>query len=172
MVGGGGGGYTPPPAPPAPEPEKEVIFITDINPENDLILVAGIEGGEKIVTLGEKDASGNPISITGALYLTGQGEGLAIEVGVDGLPTKIVDSDGNKFTFENYTDSTVDISIYDFEENLIEGPITIEIDPDDIIRMQQLYQSFSSKSRWDAHNTDFWRYFYWRVCNPSCSNCL
>jgi len=138
---------------PEPEPEGEVLFVTDTNPENDLILVAGIEGGEKIVTLGEKDGSGNPISITGALYLTGQGEGLAIEVDNNGLPARVVDSDGNKFTFENYTDSTVDISIYDFEENLIEGPITIEIDPNDISRMQQLYQSFYFKSRWDAHNT-------------------
>jgi len=138
---------------PIPEPEGEVFFVTDTNPENDLILLAGIEGGEKIVTLGEKDGSGNPISITGALYLTGQGEGLAIEVDNNGLPARVVDSDGNKFTFENYTDSTVDISIYDFEENLIEGPLTIEIDPDDINRMQQLYQSFYSKSRWDAHNT-------------------
>lgn len=151
LSGCGGGNPVIPPF--EPEPEKEVFFVTDTNPKNDLILVVGIEDGEKMVTLGEKDVSGNPISITGALYLTGQGEGLAIEVGVDGLPTRIVDSDGNKFTFENYTDSKVDISIYDFEENLIEGPVTIEIDPNDISQMQQLYQPFYSKSRWDAHNT-------------------
>jgi hypothetical protein len=63
----------------------------------------------------------------------------------NGLPEFFIDSEGNKVIFENYTNSTVDISIYDSGGGLIQGPITVEIDPDDLLDLEDMYNSTAIK---------------------------
>jgi hypothetical protein len=125
--GGGGGGGTP--STPTPDPE-EIIYVKDTNPDSDILYVAGEEDGDKLMVLGQKDADGNILKFTGAAFINELGEGLVIEVDDNCYPSRLVDSDGNKLTFSNYTASTVDVNIYDFDENLLEGPITVDINPD------------------------------------------
>jgi hypothetical protein len=93
------------------------------------------------MTFGIKDSLGNILNMDGAVFINDLGEGIAIEIDENGYPVRLVDSDGNKMTFTNYTSSTVDISIYDFDEYLIAGPITIEIDPDLLDELFQLYNT-------------------------------
>ena len=134
---------------PIPEQEssEDIIYIQNTNPEDNVLVVAGKDEGEALAVLGEKDAFGNPIKITGAVYTSEQGEAFIIDAGDDGLPSYIIDSEGNKVVFTNYTDSTVEISIYNSNNELIEGPTTITVDPADLAYLKQLYSSVNSKNK-------------------------
>jgi len=134
---------------PIPEQEssEDIIYIQNTNPEDNVLVVAGKDEGEALAVLGEKDAFGNPIKITGAVYTSEQGDAFIIDAGDDGLPTYIIDSEGNKVVFTNYTDSTVEISIYNSNNELIEGPTTITVDPADLAELKQLYSSVDLKNK-------------------------
>ena len=144
-VGCGGGNPVVPPV--DEESTEDIIFVQNTNPEDNVLAVAGKDEGEALAVLGEKDAFGNPIKITGAVYTSKQGEAFIIDAGDDGLPTYILDSAGNKVTFTNYTDSTVEISIYNSNDELIEGPTNITVDPADLADLKQLYSSIASKNK-------------------------
>jgi len=132
---------------------EEFVLVQVIDPESNIIFVTGKENEDAMAILGDKDTEGNPTNVTGAVYVSEQGDSFSIEAGIDGLPTYLIDSEGNKVIFEKYTNSTVDISIYDSNENLIEGPTTINVDPEDLLEIKQLYSSFYSKQRWSKQNT-------------------
>jgi len=165
---GCGGGY--PVGPPNNEESAdEIIYIQDTNLEDNVLAVAGKDEGEALAVLGEKDALGNPIKITGAVYISEQGEAFIIDAGDDGLPTYILDSAGNKIVFTNYTDSTVDISIFNSNNELIEGPTTITVSPSDLATLKQLYSSIDLKNKDAAEVIAFvlrWGGFGvgWAVC--------
>ena len=144
-VGCGGGNPVIPPT--DEEPTEDIIFVQNTNPEDNVLVVAGKDEGEALAVLGEKDAFGNPVKITGAVYTSEQGEAFIIDAGDDGLPTYILDPTGNKVVFTNYTDSTVEISIYNSNDELIEGPTTITVDPSDLLYLKQLYSSVDSKNK-------------------------
>lgn len=130
-----------------PTPSSELVLVRVTDPQSNLISVAGIENEDAMAILGDKDTEGNPTSITGAVYVLEQGDAFSIDAGIDGLPTYLIDSEGNKVLFENYTDSTVDISIYDSNENLVQEPITINIESEDLLEIKQLYDSFYSQQK-------------------------
>jgi len=149
MVGCGGV----PTTPPIISSELVVVQVTD--PKSNLISVAGKENEDVIAILGEKDIEGNPTDITGAVYVFEQGDSFGIYAGIDGLPICLIDFEGNKVLFENYTNSTVDISIYDSNGDLIQEPITINIDSADLLELKQLYNSFySQKKGWGKNVAD------------------
>lgn len=140
------------------EPEnsfsKEFVLVQVIDPESNIIFVTGKENEDAIAILGDKDTEGNPTNITGAVYVSEQGDSFAIEAGIEGLPAYMKDSKGNIVIFKNYTNSTADISIYDSNGNLIQESITINIDPADLLELKQLYNSFYPKElRWSRKNT-------------------
>ena len=134
-----------PTIPSTPDPKLVLVRVTD--PKSNLVSVAGIENKDAMAILGEKDAEGNPTSITGSVYVLEQGNAFAIDAGTDGLPRYLIDFEGNKVIFENYTDSTVDISMYDYNENLVQEPITINIEAEDLLEIKQLYNSFYSQQK-------------------------
>lgn len=148
---------TPTVPPISPEPEgsfsEDFVLVQVKDPESNIIFVTGKENEDAMAILGEKDNQGNPTNITGAVYVSEQGDSFAIEAGIEGLPAYMKDSKGNIVIFKNYTNSTVDISIYDSNGNLIQEPITINIDPSDLLEIEQLYNSFYSKQRWSGQNT-------------------
>ncbi|GAG23609.1 unnamed protein product, partial [marine sediment metagenome] len=78
---------------PIPEQEssENIIYIQNTNPEDNVLVVAGKDEGEALAVLGKKDAFGNPIKITGAVYTSEQGDAFIIDAGDDGLPTYIID---------------------------------------------------------------------------------
>jgi hypothetical protein len=145
LVGCSGGNPTIPPE--DEESSEYILFIKNRNPEDNVLALAGNDKGEVVAILGGKDSFGNPIEITGAVYASEQGDAFIIDAGDDGLPTYILDSTGNKVVFTNYTDSTVEISIYNSDNALIEGPTTITVNPDDLITLKQLYSSVNSKNK-------------------------
>jgi len=152
---GCGGAPTVPPISPEPESSssEEFVLVQVKDPGSNIIFVTGKENEDAIAILGEKDIEGNPINITEAVYVLEKGNSFGIEAGIDGLPTCAIDSEGNKVIFKNYTNSTVDVSIYDSNGDLIQGLTTINIDPVDLLELKQLYNSFYSKQRWSMKNT-------------------
>jgi hypothetical protein len=142
MVGCGG---LNPIIPPNPDEPEDISLITVTNPENNISVIAGEKNGDKIGVFGEKNASGNLTEIKGTIYISEQGDMIQIISDKNGLPEFFIDSEGNKVIFENYTNSTVDISIYDSGGGLIQGPITVEIDPDDLLDLEDMYNSTAIK---------------------------
>ena len=130
---GGSGGPT---VPPTPEPSADFVLIQVKDPESNIIIISGGENEETIVILGEKNNQGDPTKITGTIYVSESGYEFYIETGIDGLPSYIIDYKGNKITFENYTNSTVDVAFYDSNENLIVGPNTIDVDPKNFLEIK------------------------------------
>ena len=114
------------------------------NPENPIAAIATTKDStEAIGVLAERDTTGNPIGITGAVYVSEQGDAVIIEVGTDGLPLSATDSSGVTFVFENYTDSTVDVSIFDDNGDLVGGPVTASVDPQELVKVKDFFSSFS-----------------------------
>ena len=150
MIGCGGVPTTPPIS-----SESELVLVQVTDTKSNLISVAGEENEDAIAILGEKDIEGNPTSITGAVYVFEQGDSFGIDAGIDGLPTYLIDSEGNKVIFENYTNSTVDISMYDSNGSLIQDTATINVDTADLLELRQLYNSFySQKKGWGKNVAD------------------
>ena len=152
---GCGGAPTAPPISPEPENSfsEEFVLVQVTDPESNIIFVTGKENEDAMAILGEKNIAGEPTNITGAVYVSEQGDSFVIEAGIDGLPIHAIDSEGNTVIFENYTNSTVDISIYDSNGISIQGLTTINVDPADLLELKQLYNSFYSKQRWSGKNT-------------------
>lgn len=133
--------------------DEDVFIIKVTDPESNIVVITGEEEGDVIGVFGEKDDSGNLTEVTGAIYISEQGDIIEIVSGKDGLIELLIDSEGNKVVYENYTSSTVDISIYDSSGDLIQGPTTIEIDPEEVLNLTQLYNSINSKNRIEGGNT-------------------
>jgi len=110
-------------------PNLNLIIGEVENADSPIIAVATDGGGkEKVAIIGEKDALGMPIKLTGAVFMSTSGTAGVLEIGQDGLPTSFSDPSGSKFTYTNYTASTVEITIFDYYGNWLSGPIVVEID--------------------------------------------
>jgi hypothetical protein len=130
------------------EVELEDVILVQVNdPEGNILVLAGKDNGESVMALGEKDENGMTEKITGVFYTTGDEEGFLIELRNDGLPLSLVDSNGTEIIYSNYTDSTVEISIYDNKGNLIAGPTVVEIDPQKIKEIKELFQLYKTGAR-------------------------
>ena len=148
----GSGGV--PTVPPTPESEDflsdDFALIQVKYPESNILFIAGKENKNTMLILGEKNNQGDPTKITKSVYVSEQGDELYFKKGVDGLPIYAVDCEGYIITFENYTSSTVDIALYDSNENLIEGPATIEIDPTDFLTIEDLLATKQSNNSYHS----------------------
>jgi len=149
MVGCGGVPTTPPVS-----SESELVLVRVTDPKSNIISVAGIENEDAMAILGDKDIDGNPINITGAIYVSDQGDSFGIEIGEDGLPSYLIDSESNQVIFDNYTNSTAEISIYDSNGTLIQDSIILNLNPEDLMELKQLYNDFNSKgAKWSNNDT-------------------
>ena len=96
-------------------PQAGITVVEISNPSVSTIAVVVDQYGKESLTLaGNKDALGQPVNLT-EIYYSALGKNLKIEMGSDGLPSVISDEIGNKFSFTNYTASTVDITFFDQE---------------------------------------------------------
>ncbi len=134
---------------------EDVVLVQNNNPQNNITFVLGKKNEDAIALLGEKDNEGNPINITGVIYVLEQGELFVLEPREDGLPKYVYDSNGNKIIFENYTESTVDITIYNSNNEIIQERTTENIDKTDLLELKNLYNIFSSKNSrsWTIQDT-------------------
>jgi hypothetical protein len=103
-----------------PESESDYFFGEDIDliqikdPNNNILFAAVGENQREVIILGDKNSQGEPISKTGTICISEQGDMLYFKTGEEGKVLFIIDGDGNKITFQNYTDSTVDLTLYDY----------------------------------------------------------
>lgn len=106
--GGGGGGDNTSPQEIPPTIKGNDLIISEVIGDGPIIAMASKkDGSEAIGVIGERDTAGNPIKVTGAVYISDQGDAGILEVGPDGLPLSMEDSAGNTAIFSNYTDSSV-----------------------------------------------------------------
>ena len=173
LILSGCGGIGGPTVPSTPDPSDDFVLIQVKDPESNIIIISGGENEETIVILGDKNNQGDPTKITGTIYVSELGYEFYIETGIDRLPTYIIDYEGNKITFENYTNSTVDVTFYNPNENLIVGPNTIDVNPGDLLAIKDFlaliksHDSFYSQPKispwnilydslhWDVPGLDF-----------------
>jgi hypothetical protein len=130
------------------------------------------DGKEAIAVIGEKDSNGNITKLTGFLYLSPDGNFLEIELGADGLPVSLSDSAGTKASFSNYTDSSVEITFFDNDNNLLGGPAIVEIDQFKLSEYLQLYSSFASLSSSAATLSNQVRATSSTISNTQCASQL
>ncbi len=128
-----------------PYPEEKDLFLAKVVDSTSDIQFIAVKDGEVLAFLAEKDTEGNPIGVKGVAYLSSEDEYMAIVPGEDGLPETIIDSKGNRIEFKNYTDSTVDVYWYNEYDELIEGPVTVDVDEQDLLELQQINSSLESK---------------------------
>jgi len=145
LIGCGGGGGTPTtPSTPSDSQEDDLFLAKVVDSTSDIQFIAE-KDGEVLAFLAEKDTEGNPIGVKGVIYLSSEDEYMTLISGEDGLPEMIIDSKGNRIEFKNYTDSTVDVYWYNEYDELIEGPVTVDVDEQDLLELQQIYFSLNSK---------------------------
>ena len=146
-----------PVVPPLETTEDEDLFLAKVvDSQSDIQFIAK-KDGEVLAFLAEKDMQGNPIEIKGVVYLSDDDELLIIIAGKNGLPETIIDSKGNRIEFTNYTNSTAEVHWYDEQDKLIQGPITIDIDEQDLLELEQIYFDFNSKgTKGETHNIIRW----------------
>ena len=134
---------------------EDFTLFKDSNPESNLLIVAGFKKGDKIIAFGKKDNAGNPSGITQTVFVTEDSNAFVVEIDDNGLLSRLINKEGNTVIFDNYTSSTVDTYLYDSNEALIGGPVTVEIDPEKIQELQQLYNQMKNKykDRWSIDDT-------------------
>ncbi|MHB1618739.1 MAG: Ig-like domain-containing protein [Sulfuricella sp.] len=103
-------------------------------------------GKEKFALIGTKDSSGAPLSVTQALYISASGDASTLTIGPDGLPANLSDAIGNKITFANFTNTTMDITLFDPAGNQIAGPITVNVDPTVLAKLRASVGTLASPS--------------------------
>lgn len=116
-----------------PESESDYFFGEDIDliqikdPNSNILFAAVGENQREVIILGDKNSQGEPINKTGTICISEQGDMLYFKTGEKGKVLFIIDGDGNKITFQNYTDSTVDLTLYDYNGNIVDST-TADID--------------------------------------------
>jgi hypothetical protein len=125
--------------------------ITDPNTNVGTIIVSG---EERVVTVaGDKDAQGNLLNITDVTLASVKNlnEWVGVHLNSDSLPDSITYADGSKASFTNYTDSGVDITIYDKTGN-VKQTLTTPMDMEklneakNLMKNQVKPEDFSAKS--------------------------
>lgn len=127
--GGGGEGGASVSDPPSQTTQKSIIVAGVESQDNPVIAVSTDNLGlERIALVGEKDSQGIPVSLIKILYVSTSGDAGELELDNNGLPASLSDAVGNKITFSNYTDTTVEVNIYDYLGVLVLGPTISAID--------------------------------------------
>jgi hypothetical protein len=114
---------------PASATSSLVVAKVDAAASPAIAVVTDNTGKEKIALIGTKDSSGAPLSLTQGVYISASGEAGTITMGADGLPASLSDAVGDKSTFTNFTDNTMDITQFDPAGNKVAGPVTVNVDP-------------------------------------------
>ena len=146
--GGGGGGGSTTSNQPAPAATSASLAVVQVeNAASPVIAAAtGSNGSDAVVLTGTKDSSGAPLGVNQALYIAPSGAILTLQFGADGLPMNLSDSVGNKLVFSNFTNSTVDVALFDPAGNEIAGPITVDVNPAVLAAMKAAAPTLASTS--------------------------
>jgi len=116
------------------EPEIEITKITST--ETDIAIVVSTIENEQLVVLSEKDSEGNITKITGGSYTSPDSLTFTCWFDDNGLPAIAV-YEGWTFSFSNYSNDLVDVSVTTPNDNIF--IVEIEIDPEQLLQLQQLW---------------------------------
>ena len=114
---------------PSVNPESQLIIAEVTDPQTDVgIVITGDSQQETLIISGIKDSSGYLTSVSGVKLLSIRDNAWAyLKLGNDSLPTSVEYSDGMKGEFSNYTDKSVDVTIYDHGTKK-GGPYSLPVD--------------------------------------------
>ena len=118
---------------PSVNPESQLIIAEVTDHQADVgMVITGNSQQETLIVSGIKDSSGYLTSVSGVKLLSIRENAWAyLRLGNDSLPTSIEYSDGMKGEFSNYTDKSVDVTIYEHGTKK-GGPYSLPVDMDKI----------------------------------------
>lgn len=90
---------------------QEIVLTENTDTANPLWLVAGDRAGEAMGSLITRSDGSTLATITGAVYVTPQGEGFTVTLNEQGYPGTIACTDGSVMELTNYTPATVDVQL-------------------------------------------------------------
>ena len=94
--------------------------------EHIIAVAMDSETDDALSVIGEIDGNGNPSTIKRVVFTSGNDVTYSeIRIDENGLPLSYSEGDGHTLAFSNYTANSVDVSAYDNNDFLVEGPITI-----------------------------------------------
>ncbi|MHB8166761.1 MAG: Ig-like domain-containing domain, partial [Sulfuricella sp.] len=146
--GGGGGGGSGSGTQPTTTQAGASLVVAKVDDAASPVIAVMTDntGKEKIGIIGTKDSSGAPLSATQALYISASGEAGTITIGADGLPASLSDEKGDKITFTNFTDNSMDITQFDPAGNKVAGPVTVNVDPTVLAKLRADAGTLASSS--------------------------
>lgn len=127
--------------------EMEVYLAGITDPDNPYAVVS-TDGQvtESIGVTAEKDRNGNITETTGVTFaslLNVEDKWGYFKIGSDGYFSTCQGPDGYEIRYTNYTDTSVDMTVYDPNGNLIAGPTTANI-PESVFQSLQQLSSYTN----------------------------
>ena len=99
-------------------------------------VVAVHDDGEKLAAMTRRDETGNIVGVTGAVWISADGEQSSVIQLEDGLPARAVIGDAVAF-FRNYTSDTVDVSLA-LPDGSVHVSRGVKINADDISALRNI----------------------------------
>ncbi|MCP4622638.1 MAG: PKD domain-containing protein [bacterium] len=90
---------------------QEIILTENNDTDSSLWLLAGDRTGEATGSLIKRSSGTTLATVSGAVYVTSQGDGFTVSLDAEGYPAAITYTDGSVMTLSNYTDTTVDAQL-------------------------------------------------------------
>jgi len=107
--------------------EVFILQVTDVKTDVGFIITESTKR-ESLSISGEKDSNGNLISVNSVrLTSIGGNNSITLNINTNGLPESADFSDGNRAEFSNYSDKTVNVTVYDSAGSVIYGPALEEL---------------------------------------------
>lgn len=90
---------------------QKIILAENSNKNEPLWLLAGDLSGEAMGTVVTRSAAGDNATISGAAYVTPDGDGFTVTLGPEGYPRTISFADGSSMELKNYSDKNVEVTL-------------------------------------------------------------
>jgi hypothetical protein len=106
---------------------QKIILAENSNKNEPLWLLAGDLSGEALGTIVTRSAADDKATISGAAYVTPEGDGFSVTLGAEGYPQTISFTDGSSMELKNYKDTTVEITLTASTGEVV-GTQTVKLD--------------------------------------------
>jgi len=122
-----------------------IVSSTDINP---IAVATNKNASETMVVAGKRNNNGNISSIEGISYLFSENSYLTLVINkTTGFPDYFIDSNGNRYVFQNFTTDSATLSIYDPQGRLVWGPSAIKLDAFILSEIKNKWNIINSRLR-------------------------
>ncbi|MFC1591349.1 PQQ-binding-like beta-propeller repeat protein, partial [Thermodesulfobacteriota bacterium] len=126
---------------------QELVFVEVTGQETPVAaVVTDKDSTEALAVLADKDKGGQVRAVTGGVYTSDEGRSLTMKLDPEGLPATLTDDTGYNYEFKNYSADTVDVRLFDGGGNLLQGPLTIALDPEALAEIKRLWDSLPRRT--------------------------